>query len=161
MLKTMIPAATAMLALAAPSLAQQRAPQAVTRAAVASKLDNAFAAADTNHDGSLSAAEVQALEDKELQQVQANLRARALAQFKALDTNKDGQLSLQEFSASIPTVKANETGAQLLQKLDANHDGKVTAAEFRAPRLQQFDRVDLNHDGIVTPEEERRASGQK
>jgi EF-hand domain pair/EF hand len=151
----------AAVALGSPAYAQQQAPKPVTRAAVAGQLDGAFAAADANHDGSLSVAEIQALEDKELQQVQANLRARAQAQFKTLDTNKDGQLSLQEFSAATPSVKANETGAQLLQKLDANHDGKVSAAEFRTPRLGQFDKVDLNHDGTVTPDEERRARGQQ
>lgn len=136
-------------------------PKPVTRAAVAAKLDSAFAAADTNHDGYLSVAEVQALENSELQKVQAALRARAEAQFKALDTNKDGQLSFQEFVAGTPNVKANDTAAGLVQKLDTNHDGKVSAAEFRAQRLAQFDKVDLNHDGIVTPDEERRAASQK
>jgi Ca2+-binding EF-hand superfamily protein len=101
------------------------------------------------------------LEAKELQQVQATIRARLQAQFKALDTNKDGQLSLQEFYAAAPSVRTNETPADILQKLDANHDGKLSAAEFKAPRLQQFDRVDLNHDGTVTPDEERRANAQK
>jgi hypothetical protein len=149
------------LASASGAAAQQQAPKPVTRAAVAGQLDNAFAGADANHDGSLNVGEIQALENKELQQVQANLRARMQAQFKVLDTNKDGQLSLQEFSAAAPNVKANETAAQLLQKLDTNHDGKISIAEFRAQRLAQFDKVDLNHDGTVTPDEERRSRGQR
>lgn len=153
----------AALSLASPVAAQQGSaqPKPVTRAAVAAKLDGAFAAADTNHDGFLSVAEVQALENSELQKVQAALRARAEAQFKVLDTNKDGQLSLQEYAAGTPNVKANDTAAGLVQKLDLNHDGKISAAEFRAQRLAQFDKVDLNHDGIVTPDEERRAASQK
>ncbi|WP_341631356.1 EF-hand domain-containing protein [Sphingomonas agri] len=152
------------LSLAAPVAAQQQGsaqPKPVSRTAVAAKLDGAFAAADTNHDGFLSVAEVQALENAELQKVQAALRARAAAQFKALDTNKDGQLSFQEFAAATPNVKANDTPAVLLQKWDTNHDGKVSAAEYRAPTLAKFDKVDLNHDGIVTPDEERRAMSQK
>src|SRR5947209_2682050 len=153
---------TAGLAFGSAAAAQQQAaPKPITRATIAGQLDNAFAGADTNHDGSLSVSEIQALEEKEVQQVQANLRARAQAQFKILDTNKDAQLNFQEFSASVANVKANETAAQILQKLDANHDGKLSAAEFRAQRLAQFDKVDLNHDGIVTPEEERRAHGQQ
>jgi hypothetical protein len=153
----------AALFLASPASAQQGStqPKPVTRAAVAAKLDSAFAAADTNHDGFLSVAEVQALENSELQKVQAALRARAEAQFKALDTNKDGQLSFQEFAAATPNVKATDTPASLVQKLDTNHDGKISMAEFRAQRLAQFDKADLNHDGIVTPDEERRAAAQK
>lgn len=155
-----------LVALALPShaAAAQQAPaqpKPVTRAAVVAKLDSAFGAADTNHDGFLSVAEVQALENSELQKLQAALRARAEAQFKALDTNKDGQLSFQEFLAATPSVKPNDTAAGIVQKLDTNHDGKISAAEFRAQRLAQFDKVDLNHDGIVTPEEERRAASQK
>ena len=154
----------ATLSLASPAASQQQGsaqPKPVTRTAVAAKLDGAFAAADTNHDGFLSAAEVQALENSELEKVQAALRARAAAQFKALDTNKDGQLSFQEFAAATPNVRANETPAVLLQRLDTNHDGKVSAAEYRAPTLAKFDKVDLNHDGTVTPDEERRAASQK
>ena len=116
---------------------------------------------DTNHDGYLSAAELQAAQGKALQEVQAALRARIQAQFKALDTNKDGQLSLAEFSAAIPSVKTNETAEQILQKLDTNHDGKVSAAEFKSPRLTVFDRADANHDGTVTPAEAQAAAGKK
>jgi Ca2+-binding EF-hand superfamily protein len=154
----------AALSLASPVAAQQQGsaqPKPVSRSAVAAKLDGAFAAADTNHDGFLSVAEVQALENSELQKVQAALRARTAAQFKALDTNKDGVLSFQEFAAATPSVKAHDTPATLLQKWDTNRDGKISAAEYRAPTLARFDSVDLNHDGIVTPDEERRATSQK
>jgi len=136
-------------------------PHPVTRATVAGQLDSAFAAADTNHDGSLNTAEIQGYENKEVQRIEAALRARLQAQFKILDTNKDGQLSWAEFSAQLSGIKAKETPADVLRKLDTNHDGKVSAAEFRAPRLAQFDKVDLNHDGTVTPDEELRANGRK
>ena len=144
-------------AVAAPPPVQvpsQQGPHPVARATVAGQLDSAFAAADTNHDGSLSIAELQALQTKELQQVTANLRAQLQARFKQLDTNKDGQLSFQEFLASVGEVRSKETPAQILQSYDTNHDGKVSPAEFRAPRLAQFDRLDANHDGTLTPAEE-------
>ena len=148
-------------ALAPAAAAQQPQPHPVTRSQFISTTSAAFGEMDTNHDGYLSAAELQAAQGKALQEVQAALRARIQAQFKALDTNKDGQLSLAEFSAAIPSVKTNETAEQILQKLDTNHDGKVSPEEFRAPRLAQFDKADLNHDGTVTPDEERRARGGK
>jgi Ca2+-binding EF-hand superfamily protein len=153
-------AAAVSILLGSAALAQN-APQPVSRATVAAQADSGFAAADTNHDGSLNMAEVQALENSELQKVQAALRARAQAQFKALDTNKDGQLSLAEFSAALPTVKVAETPAQVIQKIDTNHDGKISAAEFKAPRLAVFDRADTNHDGTLTPAEAQAAAGKK
>jgi Ca2+-binding EF-hand superfamily protein len=117
---------------------------------------------DTNHDGSLSLAEVQAAQAKEAQQVRAALQAKLRAAFNQLDTNKDGQLSWPEFAAQGAAVKLSQPPAtQVLQSLDTNHDGKVSAAEFRASKLPAFDKADLNHDGTVTPDEERRANGGK
>lgn len=146
---------------ASTAAAAQGAQQTIKRSDLAAKVDAGFAASDTNHDGSLSVAELQAEQNKELQEVKNQLQNKLRAAFNQLDTNKDGQLSFQEFAASVPSVKANETPAQVLQKLDTNHDGKVSAAEFRAPRLAAFDKVDLNHDGVVTQDEARRAQGQK
>lgn len=152
-------AAVAML-LPSPAAAQApQQPKPVTRAQFDAQLDAAFAAMDTNHDGSLSLAELQAAQQRDLQRAQAALRAKLDAEFKRLDTNHDGQLSLQEFEASV-TVHANSTPQQILQQFDTNHDGKVTAAEFKAPRLRQFDAADTNHDGVVTPAEAA-AAGKK
>lgn len=33
---------------------------------------------------------------------------------------------------------------------DANHDGVVSRAEFRAARVARFDRMDRNHDGVIS-----------
>jgi Ca2+-binding EF-hand superfamily protein len=49
----------------------------------------------------------------------------------------------------------------LLQGLDANHDGKISADEFRAPQLAKFNRVDANHDGVATVQEQQAAGGGK
>ena len=134
----------------------------ITRAQFVDKIDANFNLLDTNHDGFLSASEVQMGQARQLQQLMAARQARLQAEFKQLDTNHDGQLSFQEFVAAAPTVKANETPAQILQKLDTNHDGKLSAAEFRAPQLVSFAKIDANHDGVITPDEMRKAlSGQK
>ena len=159
---TIIAAASAVFLSGSPALAQQKgAANTITRTSVSSQLDTNFAAADTNHDGSLSLSEVQALQAKELSTLEAQVQAKLQAAFKQLDTNKDGQLSFREFAASAGGIKANETPQQVLQKIDANHDGKLSAAEFKGPRLSAFDRIDANHDGVITADEARRASAQK
>ena len=147
-------AGAAAIVLGSPAAAQQGAAQTIKRADVVAKLDSNFAAADANHDGFLSTAEMQAEQNKEMQNVRAALQAKLRTAFNQKDTNKDGQLSFAEFSAAtLAAVRATETPAQIVQKLDTNHDGKVSAAEFRAPRLSQFDAADANHDGIVTQAE--------
>ena len=153
MTKTLLCAAAALTVT--PALAQAPmtpAPGPITRASFIAQLNSAFAANDTNHDGYLGVAEIQAAQARELAKVQAAARARLEAEFRQLDTNHDGQLSLREFEA-IATVHSNVTPQRIVQQLDTNHDGKISAEEFRAPRLQQFDKADTNHDGIVSPAE--------
>jgi Ca2+-binding EF-hand superfamily protein len=160
--RTMIVAGTiAALAFSGVALAQQQAaPKPITRAQLSAQLDATFKAVDTNHDGSISTAELQAQQTKELQALQAQARAKLQEDFNRLDTNKDGQLSFAEFSA-VASVKPSQTAAQLIASMDTNHDGKVSEAEFEAGRLALFDKIDANHDGVVTPEEVRRATGAK
>src|SRR4051812_48812897 len=47
----------------------------------------------------------------------------------------------------------------MIERMDSNHDGRVSLAEAEARALQAFDRADANHDGIVTPEERQAAHG--
>jgi Ca2+-binding EF-hand superfamily protein len=152
--------AAAVFALGSAANAQQAAPKPVTRAELVAKLDSGFRDMDSNHDGVLSANEVQALQSKQLQELQVQARTKLQTQFKQLDTNKDGQLSFAEFAA-VATVKANQTPAQLIQQFDTNKDGKISADEFRNPRVAAFNKVDANHDGTVTPEELRAAQGKR
>lgn len=44
------------------------------------------------------------------------------------------------------------TWQQILDREDANHDGKVTRAEFKGPE-RMFERIDRNGDGVLTQEE--------
>jgi len=141
------------------SVSAQNAPQAISRAAFNAKLDENFKAVDANHDGFLSASELQAAQARDLQNAQAQARAAMQTRFNQLDTNKDGKLSFDEFAA-IATVRPNATATQILQQLDTNHDGKVSAEEFRAPRVAAFNKADANHDGTVTPAEAQAAQGK-
>jgi Ca2+-binding EF-hand superfamily protein len=135
------------IALGSPANSQApAAPKPVSRADFIKKLDAQFNALDTNHDGSVTKAELQAAEQRALE-------LRAQAEFKQLDTNHDGQLNLQEFMAGAPTQKVGEILDQALRQLDSNKDGKIAPEEFRAPQLATFEKLDADHDGVVTPAE--------
>ena len=82
-------------------------------------------------------------------------RAKALSdgEVEELLNETDGKLTLQEFMGAAPAIKLGETPDQIVQRLDANHDGRISTAEFRDPEVAKFKRVDANHDGIATPQE--------
>lgn len=46
-------------------------------------------------------------------------------------------------------------GGQMLERADANKDGKVTLVEATSSALAHFDEVDTNKDKTITPEERR------
>jgi Ca2+-binding EF-hand superfamily protein len=48
-------------------------------------------------------------------------------------------------------------GANMLERLDSDHDGRVSLAEAQARALAMFDRADANRDGTVTQDERRAA----
>jgi hypothetical protein len=136
-------------------------PRPVTRSAFMGTIETRFAAIDTNHDGSLSNAELATEQQKEMQQARSALNQQLSAKFKQLDTNKDGQLSVQEFLAAAPALRTAEGPDQIRQRLDTNKDGKVSLDEFRTPEAAKFDKADANHDGTVTPAEMKAAAGKK
>jgi len=153
--------AAAMLVVIGSAAAAQNAPKPVSRTDYVKNLDSNFARIDTNHDGSISAAELATEQQRELVLAKNALQQQAQARFKQLDTNKDGQLSPAEFAALAPTIRTSQTPPQALPALDSNHDGRLSADEFRAPQLAKFNKADANHDGTVTPAEAKAAAGQK
>ena len=159
-MKSLTIAAAVLVAIASAAVAQN-APKPVSRADYVKNLDSNFARIDSNHDASLSAAELGTEQQRELGLAKNALQQQAQARFKQLDTNKDGQLSPAEFAAIAPTIRTSQTPQQALQALDSNHDGKLSADEFRSPQLAKFNKADANHDGIVTPAEAKVAAGKK
>jgi hypothetical protein len=160
-------AAPAGAAAPAPTAAAQPAapkPAAATpnRTGVINSMAANFKAIDTNGDGTLTAAELQAAEAKVQQNRIAAIRQRVEGEFTKLDTNKDGQLSKAEFMAAAP-VSANTppNGSKLLVGLDKNKDNKVTLDEYRAPILARFDSIDTNHDGVISDAERKAAATRK
>ena len=140
--------------------AAQNAPKPITRADYHNTVNGHFSGADTNHDGFISKAELQAQQQRDLEGAKNRINQQIAAKFAQLDTNHDGKLSLQEFLGAAPALKVGETVDQMIARLDANHDGKISSAEYRGPEENKFNKVDANHDGIVTPQEIQAAGGK-
>lgn len=84
--------------------------------------------------------------------------------FEQLDTNHDGYITQDEIAAFTKLTGDNPRITSRVTKMftdaDANHDGKVSAAEARARVDAAFDAADADHDGVLTAEE-RQAARQK
>jgi Ca2+-binding EF-hand superfamily protein len=92
------------------------------RQAVQSAVQTGFAAADTNRDGQLSNAEVNAAMSGVARQV-------AQASFQQADTDNDGQISQAEFEKAL-----SEPVRVAFAVMDLNHDGKLSPQEAQTAR---------------------------
>lgn len=135
-----------------------------------------FAQLDTDGDGRVSLAELQAAPKrgprrdpaKRFARLDANDDGRVTrdevprmpdARFQKLDQNGDGALSVEELSAGRPGKGARGHGMRGkggLARLDQDGDGQVTAAEATAATDALFARLDGNADGQITPDERPR-----
>jgi len=115
---------------------------------------------DANHDGQVTRDEY---------------RAQASATFDRLDTNHDGFLDQSEMGAMrgrmgggagmapppgapMPPPPGAEggprgrhghgMGGKMMERADADHDGRISLAEYQAQAKTRFDRLDTNHDGF-------------
>jgi Ca2+-binding EF-hand superfamily protein len=100
--------------------------------------------------------------------------ARGMGFCAQFDANKDGKVTRAEFdtAANAQFNKFEKSGAithdgfyemaagkiqdrqtRRFARLDTNHDGKLTLAEFEAPEQKMFARLDANHDGFITKDE--------
>lgn len=105
-------------------------------------LTEKFDTIDTDKDGKLSYAE---------------LEANRKAEFDAADTNKDGALSADELSARalarFQEKLADRTQA-MLDNMDNDGNGSLSEDEMgEGPGMRNFARIDGDNDGFVTKEE--------
>jgi hypothetical protein len=117
-----------LLALAAPTFAvTQMAPAAAqeTRRSAETKLDGEFAASDTNKDGFLSQAEIQA---------------------------RMGRMKVSS-GKTLDPAQAKKIATLFIARADTNKDGKVSEAESQALMSNVFAKYDLNKDGRVDGQE--------
>jgi hypothetical protein len=136
-------------------------PRGADMAACGAAVDRWFAAADTDHDGRLSAAEVEAW---------------TRAVFAAADTDHDGAITSPEADAARrpPGAAQEPEGAPPRRRLrgnlgaggglarqsalmaaDADLDFRVTEAELLAFARAALQRLDSDHDGVLSRDEAR------
>ncbi len=148
------------------------------RTEVPAQVQRLFARLDTNHDGFITKAEVDALEAQRSQKIEK--RAEGFKPdkiFDHVDANHDGKITVAEEQAAhnARAVAKGKAPAQasataftgLFARADANKDGAVTRAEFDAvgnqlrTRMEKagmqhglggrmFDVADANKDGRVS-----------
>ena len=128
------------------------------------KADDMMAKMDSNHDGMISA-----------QEHADHMKT----MFDTADTNHDGMLSKDELKAGMHAMHEHGEhehgmhehgehehgehedskmggkmeGDDMMEKMDANHDGMISAQEHADFAKARFDRKDTNHDGMLSKEE--------
>jgi Ca2+-binding EF-hand superfamily protein len=93
---------------------------------------------DADGDGKLSLSEFQTVAQKRM------MRA---------DKDVDGKVSLQEWLARPAAAKAKHDPTEQFNRLDANKDGQLDAAEIAVLVKRRFAALDKNADGALTDEE--------
>jgi len=124
-------------------------PQPIARASFILQMDAQFRQMDADRNGQLTRIEIEQFQ--KLQAV-ADAKDRNRALFVQLDADKSGQLSATEFSklmSAPPTADATP----MLTREDGNRDQKISLVEHRAATLANFDRIDADKDGVVTAAE--------
>jgi Ca2+-binding EF-hand superfamily protein len=124
---------TLLLALGAPTLAQEGETDADSAGRYFDRLDQ-------KKQGFFTLADMQRVEGKT---------------FKRTDDNKDGRLTLNEFNFGIPDDQEAilERFTRRFRLADADNDGRVTMDEYMAFCANVVAAADANKDGMVTREE--------
>jgi len=121
-----------------------------TLSAMARERGPDFATLDADGNGEVSLSEMQARGD---------------ARFEAADTDGDGFLTASELEAA-DQQRAGDRAARMMERLDADDDGKLARDEMKGPRrdpARMFDRLDADSSGGISAEEfeEARAKMQE
>lgn len=96
--------------------------------------------------------------DKDGKVTQAELQAFRAARVATVDADKDGKLSEDEVKAMVlarMTARAEDMASAMIERMDSDGDGFLTAAELAAPPAptRLFDRIDADGDGAITEDE--------
>lgn len=111
----------------------------VDQAEVQAAQDARFAEADANGDGALDADEMNAMRDKRMAGRAEMAGKHASATFEALDADKSGAISREEFEAAVEMRKSRRA------------DHAKGHRDRRQARMMQ--RMDANGDGMIQKEE--------
>lgn len=170
--------AAAVAALAISPLLAQTAPaghaamQPMTRAGIVQMVQQHFAMLDTNKDGYLTKAEMDAGKSAMHDRMAARKGERGAKMFDRMDANHDGSITRQEFDAAHQAMAGRiggrgmhgmgmmhgaGMGARMFEMADTDKDGRVSLQEATNAAVAHFDRADANRDGTITPDEMRAA----
>lgn len=122
----------------------------ISRARFAADMDTQFRVIDSDRNGQLSPAEIEAAQRAE---AAAAASKRNSTLFALLDADKDGKLTPDEFDKFNNPPPNTANAALMLGRMDGNRDRQISLAEHRAAMLANFDRLDTNRDGIVSAAE--------
>ena len=115
------------------------------------RIEVEFKALDADSDGKLTKAEVDAARGKPMLLLMA-------------DANKDGVVTKEELAKAF-TGRGGQAGQpvsdRVFEALDADKDGKISAAEWQSSGERRFARLDRNKDGAVTADELGRRGGRE
>ena len=92
--------------------------------------------ADANHDGMITRNELLVWRN---------------AEFDRFDRNHDGYIDDDDAPRFAPQAKARIAEARAA--FDANHDGRISRAEFASGPTPMFDKADLDHNNCLDPYE--------
>ena len=114
----------------------------VASSAIAS--DSSFSVMDANRDGKVTPGE------------HSNA---ARQMFIGMDPNRDGIVTADEMDAAQfmmrgrPVMTGELTSAEKIKVIDADADGRLSAAEHAAGSQKLFGTMDADHDGVLTRDE--------
>jgi hypothetical protein len=167
----------AMPVLAQPSndaSGRHRTVRQITRAVFLKHVEDRFARLDANHDGYVDRSEAGAPSEMAGGSHGPRGRADPNASFDSMDANKEASISRSEYLAyrargprgarawvAGPDGKTRPRRASLgwgftgrwFDRVDADHDGRISLAEAQRAATSLFDRLDTNHDGTLSPDE--------
>lgn len=165
-------AAVPALALASTDApARHRTARPITRAVFLKHVEDRFARLDVNHDGYIDRGEAGAPAGMAAGPRGPRGRGDPNASFDRMDANHDGSISRAEYLAyrsrgprargAAADGAARPRRASLgwgftgrwFDRVDADHDGRISLAEAQRAATALFDRLDTNHDGVLSAEE--------
>jgi hypothetical protein len=159
-------AGAALLAMSGTALAQpgaggargERAQADVTRAEAAARADAMFQRLDLNRDGQVTREEArqahQQMRAERLAQMTPEQRAQ-MEQRRAQWQERRGQRAERGEGRRGGGERRGARGERMF-----GEQGTITAEQFRARALERFDRMDANRDGVVTAAERQQARAE-
>jgi Ca2+-binding EF-hand superfamily protein len=152
--------------------ARHRTARPITRAVFLKHVEDRFARLDVNHDGYIDRGEAGAPAGMPAGPRGPRGRGDPNASFDRMDANHDGSITRAEYlayrsrgprgarsaaAAGAPRPRRASLGwgftGRWFDRVDADHDGRISLAEAQRAATALFDRLDTNHDGVLSSEE--------